>query len=65
MAHFGSRQSLGTFIHSFCLVATLSQVFPGHKSNPYLNVVIGCNGILPANGALVHKSSVQRVFQTL
>ena len=27
-------------------------VCPGHKSNPYLNVVTGCNGILPANGAL-------------
>ena len=27
-------------------------VCPGHKSNPYLNVVTGCNGILLANGAL-------------
>ena len=27
-------------------------VCPSHKSNPYLNVVTGCNGILPANGAL-------------
>ena len=25
---------------------------PGHKSNPYLNVVTRCNGILLANWAL-------------
>ena len=27
-------------------------IYLGHKSNPYLNVVTGCNSAIPVNGAM-------------